>query len=297
MNICEHLICPDCQAKLEMHEHLVCRSCGRKFLNDSHFLNLLPTTLSKSDLAEENFWATDTREGVNVHPLLALLVKSEIIFYFYEQILPKLKLQGRVLEIGSGSSWLSSIIKLAFPEIYVIASDVAPSALCKGTQVSEFLNSRIDKFIACKIERLPFENEFFDFVIGSAVLHHTRTQEAINQIFRVLKNHGTYVGIRELAIPRMLGLLWGSRFGIAGRREKELGVKEGNYSLNQWRKFFEDAGFEEIRFSLDMDPRYKYSHWFISLYYKVVSRLPEMLVKRCLACSIAIVAKKRKPTT
>lgn len=292
MNIYEHLICPDCQAKLEMRKHLICRSCGRIFSSDDHFLNLLPTSLSQTDLAEEHFWATDAREGVKAHPLLALLVKSDLMLYFYEQILPKLRLQGKVLEIGSGSCWLSSLIKLVFPETYVIATDVAPSALLKGAQISEFLNSRIDYFIACKVEHLPFENDFFDYVIGSAILHHTCPQEAIHQIFRVLKNHGTYIGIGELAIPRMLSLLWGSRFGLAGRREKELGVKEGNYSFNQWKRFFDETGFEKVRFSLERNPQYKHYHWFISFYYKVVSRLPELLVRRCLACSIMIIAKK-----
>lgn len=295
INIYEHLICPDCQAKLEMRKHLICRSCGRIFLaSDDHFLDLLPTSLSQADLAEEQFWAKDTREGVKAYPLLALLHKSDIILNFCEQILPKLKLQGKVLEIGSGSCWLSSLIKLVFPESYVIATDVAPSALLKGAQISEFLNSGIDYFIACKVEQLPFENDFFDYAIGSAILHHTFPQEAIHQIFRVLKNHGAYIGIWELAIPRMLSILWGSRIGLAGRREKELGVKEGNYSLNQWKKFFVEAGFEEVRFGLDRDPRYKHYHWFINLYYNVVSRLPEPLVRRCLACNMTMIAKKRK---
>jgi len=297
MNIYEHLICPDCQTKLQMHEHLICESCGRTFSRGDHFLNLLPASLSRVDLAEECFWATDSREGVKAHPLLGLLVKSDFMLYFHEQILPKLRLQGKILEIGSGSCWLSSIIKLIFPETYVITTDVAPSALIKGAQISKFLNARIDYFIACKVEHLPFENNFFDYIIGSSILHHTCPPEAIHQIFRVLKNHGTYIGIGELAIPRTLSLLWGSRFGLPGRREKELGVKEGNYSFNQWKKFFDEAGFDEVKCNLEKDPQYKHYHWFISFYYKVISHLPELLVRRCLASSIMIIAKKREHAT
>lgn len=292
-DICEHLICPDCQARLEIRKHLKCISCSRIFPIDDRIANLLPSSLSRHDLAEEHFWATDPREGVRSHPLLVLLVRWNDILYFYEQILPQLRLQGKVLEIGSGSCWLSALAKLVFPETYVIASDVAPSAVVKGAQVSEFLNlnSKIDYFVACKVERLPFENEFFDYIIGSAILHHASPQQAIYQIFRVLKNHGIYIGIGELAIPKLLALLW-SRFGLAGRRERELGVKEGNYSFNQWRKFFVEAGFKAVSFTLERDPQYKQSHWFTNLYYKVVSRLPESLVRRCLACSIGIIAKK-----
>lgn len=290
LNIYEHLVCPDCQVKLEMREKLICRSCGRIFSRDGNFINLLPTNLSQVDLAEEHFWKTDPRQGVKTHPLISLMVSRDPIFYFYEQMLPKLELQGKVLEIGSGSCWLSSFIKLAFPKTFVIATDVAPSALQKGVQTSELLDSRIDDFIACKVERLPFESDFFDYVFGSSVLHHTFPQDAINQVFRVLKKSGEYIGFGELAIPRILGLLWGSRFGIAGRRERELGLKEGNYSFSQWKKFFREAGFEDVRFTLDRDPQYK-QHWFINLYYKVVSHIPELLVKRCLAVSIVINAR------
>jgi SAM-dependent methyltransferase len=290
LNIYEHLICPDCQGKLEMREQLTCESCGRIFLSNGRFLNLLPTNLSKIDLAEERFWETDRRQGLKAHPIISLIVSRDPIFYFYEQILPKLDLNGRILEIGSGTCWLSSFVKSAFPETCVIATDVAPTALVKGSQISDFLGSAIDCFVACKVEHLPFENDFFDYVIGSSILHHTCPRKSIHQIFRVLKNNGKYVGFGELAIPRVLGFLWGE-FGVAGRREKELGVKEGEYTFTQWKTFFDEAGFQEARFDLDKDPEYK-QHWFIHLYYKFVSRMPDSLIKRCLASSIVINASK-----
>jgi len=295
INICEHLICPNCKVKLEMRRQLICGHCGRVFpIGSDHIMDLLPTGLSESDNAEEHFWATDTRESVEAYPLLSLVHKGDVLLQFYEQVLPKLKLHGKVLEIGSGTCWLSSLIKLAFPETYVVATDVSHSALLKGIQVSEFLHARIDRFMTCKVEQLPFENDFFDYVIGSAVLHHTDPKRAIPEISRILKKRGSYIGIWELAIPRILGILWGSRFGLAGRAEKEIGAKEGNYSLGQWKRFFEDFGFEEVIFSLERDPNYKHYHWFINLYYKVVAFLPELFVRRCLACNMAMTAKKKE---
>lgn len=263
-------------------------------MGNDQIIDLLPAGLSKPDVAEEHFWATDTREGVKAYPLLSLVHKGDVLLQFYEQVLRKLKLRGKVLEIGSGTGWLSSLIKLAFPEICVVATDVSHSALLKGMQVSGFLHAGIDRFVTCKVEQLPFENGFFDYVIGSAVLHHTNPERAMPEIFRVLKNGGSYIGVWELAIPRTLGILWGSRFGLAGRTEKEMGVKEGNYSLGQWKKFFEDAGFAEVTFSLERDPKYKHYHWFINLYYKAIAPLPEPFVRRCLACNMEVTAKKKE---
>jgi len=66
-DIYEHLICPDCQGKLVMREQLECESCKRIFTSNGRFLNLLPTSLIKADLAEEQFWKTDRRQGLKAH--------------------------------------------------------------------------------------------------------------------------------------------------------------------------------------------------------------------------------------
>lgn len=293
-NISDHLICPDCKAKLEMQSQLRCSHCQRTFpISDDQIMDLLPAGLSEPDIAEEQFWATDKRESVKAYPLIALVHKGDVLLQFYEQVLPKLKLQGRVLEIGNGTGWLSSLIKLEFPKIYSVATDVSHSALLKGIQVNEFLHAKTDQFVTCKAEQLPFENNFFDYVIGSAVLHHTNLEKALPEIFRVLKNGGSYIGVWELAIPRTLGVFWGSRFGLAGRTEKDKGVKEGNYGLGQWMKFFNNAGFKEVTFNLEKDPNYKHYHWFINLYYKAIEGLPESFVRRCLACNMEITAMKK----
>jgi ubiquinone/menaquinone biosynthesis C-methylase UbiE/uncharacterized protein YbaR (Trm112 family) len=293
-DVFEHLICPDCKAKLvETQNNFICSSCKRGFpIGTDQILDLLPTSLSNPDVAEERFWAIDTREGVKAHPLLSLVHKGDVLLQFYEQTLPKLKLQGNVLEIGSGSGWLSSLIKLAFPETYIVASDVSHSALLKGMQVSELLHAGTNRFVTCKVEKLPFENEFFDYVIGSAVLHHTNLEIAMPELFRVLKKGGNYIGVWELAIPRTLGFVWGSKFGLAGRREDEKGVKEGNYSFDKWRTFFENAGFEEVTFKLERDPNYKHYHWFTNLYYKMIKPFPESFVRRFLACNMEVTAKR-----
>jgi len=74
---------------------------------------------------------------------------------------------------------------------------------------------------------------------------------------------------------------------------QELGVKEGNYSLSQWKRFFRSAGFEDLKISFERDPRYKQYHWFTGFYYNLISRLPDVLVKHCLASSIRITARKK----
>jgi len=291
MDIRKHLICPDCQSKLDVNDGLICRICGRIFYEREGIFILLPSEVSAVDLSEERFWNTDSKEGVRVHPSLALLAKNGDIRFFYERILPELKLEGNVLEIGSGSCWLSSLVKFFFPNIFIVATDVAFSALCKGQQVSNFLKTKIDSLIACKAERIPFEGGFFDFVLGSAVLHHTNAHEALNQVFRVLKEGGLFIGLGEPSIPKMLKPLWSSRF-IAGWREKKLGVKEGSYSFSEWEKLFHESGFGDVQFKLRMEPKYREGSCLINLYYYAISFLPKSVVIRLLPCIIQVTARK-----
>lgn len=292
MNISEHLLCPDCRVKLDREGHLTCKSCGRIFNTHGNFYNLLPSHLSQEDLAEEIFWSTDPKEGLAAHLNLTLEIKRPEIDFFRERILRKLRLKGKILEIGSGACWLSSLVKLALPETFVVASDVSSSALSKGEKLSKFLNSKIDAFVACKIESLPFETDFFDYVIGSAVLHHTQPQEALTQIYRVLERNGEFVGTGETIIPRVFSTIWRSRFGLPGQRERKLGVKEGAYSFGQWKRFFNDAGFGWMTFSSRMDPKYKRGKGLTSVYFLIASHVPDSFILRYVPCVAVLVATK-----
>jgi ubiquinone/menaquinone biosynthesis C-methylase UbiE len=286
------LLCPDCKIKLETKGHLRCKSCGRIFSTHDNFFDLLPSHLSQEDLAEEYFWSTDPREGFDAHPSITLEMKRLEIDFVREKMLPNLRLTGKILEIGSGACWLSSLIKLTRPETFVVASDVSPSALRKGEKLSRFLNSRIDAYVACKIESLPFETKFFDYVVGSAVLHHTRPQEALIQISRVLKKDGKFVGTGETVIPRAFTAIWKSKLGLAGRRERNLGVKEGTYSFEQWKRFFNDTSFKSVRFSPRMDPKYKPSNGLTGAYFLIASHVPDTFVLRHLPCVAILLAAK-----
>lgn len=264
----------------------------RVFETHDNFYNLLPYHLSEEDFAEEIFWSMDPVEGFNAPLSLTLKIKEPEIDFFREEIMPKMRLRGRILEIGSGACWLSSLVKLASPENFVVASDVSPSALCKGRKLSKSLNAKIDAFVTCKVESLPFESGFFDCVIGSAVLHHTRPYEALAQIHRVLRKNGELLGTGETIVPREFDTIWKSRVGFAGKRERKLRVREGAYSLDQWKRFFIEAGFDSIRFGSRMSPKYKRGRGLTSAYFSIVSRLPDSFVLRFLPCVAVLVAIK-----
>ena len=244
--------------------------------------------------AEEVNWQTLEHEGKDKPAWMALIHKRDEIFYFIDHVQTDLDPTGSVLEIGSGSCWASSLIKVKSPGCYIVASDVSPSALRKGRQVCPILGGMPDLFIACDVETLPFNDESFDLCLGNAILHHlSDTTNGLAEIHRVLKRGGTYIGVGELASGRVLGMVWTSRLGLAGRREQQLGVKEHVNTIRQWGGLFRQVGFENVKISFQPQWQHSLYHWFPPLYYKLIGKFPKFILKH-IPCAIKITAKKEE---
>jgi SAM-dependent methyltransferase len=92
----------------------------------------------------------------------------------------------RVLELGCGTGYFTR--ELARSEAHIVAVDVSPELLeiaradCSRTNVSYEIQN------ACA---MCYRDAVFDSVVGSSVLHHLETEEALREIYRVLKVGGT----------------------------------------------------------------------------------------------------------
>lgn len=290
-----YLVCPNCRGKLSLssdNSRYSCTLCTTDFPIENGVIKLLPTNLLKTQVNEDTLWRTHEIEGVDKPPWLALLHKHRDIRHFLDKIQPMFEFNGRILDLGAGSCWASGLIKLEYPDTEVIATDVSQSALYKGMEVVKLLNSSIDYYATCDAEQLPFSSDFFDFVFSSAMIHHLPNPKGgISEIFRVLKRGGTYLGTGELAANKVVGNIW-KKIGSSGDREKKHGIQENSYSYNTWKEFFRSTGFENIHIDFEKDWTYKQYHWFVSLYYKCLSFIPDSLVKHLFASSIRIIGTK-----
>jgi len=303
------IICPDCKCKLNIIQtegtlKVTCSSCNRTFTSNNGIINLLPKAINNNKRNEELLWSKggyfSTEMGnapkfvINQQSVeTALVYKHDDIRYLLEQILPKYIFEGNILEIGSGNCYGAAFIKKSNSSAIVIASDISPSALEIGIHLCESINTKIDYFISCDCESIPFEDNSFDIVFGAASLHHlSNTELGIAEIFRVLKKGGLYIGIREPASNRFFRKIWKSKLGSAGSIEKNLGVKDEIYHIKEWRNFFKKAGFEKIDIKIDKKWEFHSSHWSIMLYYKFLSLLPDYLVASLFLHGIDIIASK-----
>jgi ubiquinone/menaquinone biosynthesis C-methylase UbiE len=97
----------------------------------------------------------------------------------------------RSLEIGSGTGYFSLNLMLAGLIGKATCTDISPGMLAALSANAERLGLEVET-VATDAERLPFEQESFDLVIGHAILHHIPDlAQAFREFARVLAPGGT----------------------------------------------------------------------------------------------------------
>lgn len=99
----------------------------------------------------------------------------------------------KVLEAGCGTGRES--IYMAFMGADLTSIDVTHKSLSVAKEQSDKFNFKYKiKFNMASVLELPFENNYFDIVLSSGVIHHTENpQKAFAELTRVLKPNGFLV--------------------------------------------------------------------------------------------------------
>lgn len=129
-----------------------------------------------------------------------------------------------ILEIGCGTGGFLSIASKRYKRI--VAIDIALRWLIVCSKRLKNVEARIP-LICCCAEFLPFPDNYFDMIVSSATIEHTRSQKSVfNESYRVLKQNG----VMFVSAPNRFSLsmephvyLWG--VGFLPRRWMGLYVK------------------------------------------------------------------------
>src|SRR5438094_6564706 len=107
---------------------------------------------------------------------------------------------GKVLEIGSGTGFFIINLTQAGLVNEPYATDISPGMVEVCLRNAQNVGIHNMKARAVDAEKLPFEDDFFDLVVGHAVLHHLPDVEAsFREALRVLKPGGALVMAGEPA--------------------------------------------------------------------------------------------------
>ena len=144
-----------------------------------------------------------------------------------------------VLELGCGTG--SFTRELARSGAEIVAIDVSPELL----EIAK-LNCSVPnvRFQIQNAYSLSYSEAVFDSVVGSSVLHHLEIEEALRDVYRVLKPEGTIC----FTEPNMLNPQIAIQKNIPWIKQK-LGDSPGETAFFRWplRRFLERAGYRDIR--------------------------------------------------
>lgn len=129
--------------------------------------------------------------GLNAE-LIRLKNQAEINWNKELRILKFLGLKDnfRVLEVGSGPGFYTKLLLDAFPNLEVYCLEINPTFINYAKHNLMEYSGRIH-FVNESIEKTPFLDNSFDFVISRLVFQHLeKPYIAIKEIYRILKNNG-----------------------------------------------------------------------------------------------------------
>jgi Methylase involved in ubiquinone/menaquinone biosynthesis len=144
----------------------------------------------------------------------------------------------KVLEIGCGTGFFTKeIIKKS---VQLIAIDISPELIEVARKT--ILDSNVE-FIIENAYQMSFDDQTFNAVIGSSVLHHLNVDSALNEIYRVLIPGG-YIAFTE---PNMMNPQIALQKNIPALK-KALGDSPDESAFFIWsiRKKLKKSGFTNI---------------------------------------------------
>lgn len=133
----------------------------------------------------------------------------------YKIILKYVKKAKRILDIGCGDGYLTSLLAPLCGQVIGIDYDLTgiKIAFDKLKNVSTLLLIRADCY------NLPFKNEYFDFVVLSDVIEHLKNPEVcLKEIKRILSSDGMFL----LTTPKWRNDRWWDKEHVKEYRIEEL---------------------------------------------------------------------------
>jgi SAM-dependent methyltransferase len=155
-----------------------------------------------------------------------------------EMLSSSLKEGDKVLELGCGTGYFTK--ELTQLNIHITAIDISPELI---QEAKKEINTENVSFQIQNAYQMDFDNNQFDAVIGSSVLHHLEVEKAVSEIFRVLKPGGL-IAFTE---PNMMNPQIALQKNIPWLKRK-LGDSPDETAFFRWKiyKLLKTAGFGQI---------------------------------------------------
>lgn len=146
-------------------------------MNIQESINQTKTEFEKS-FAAGDFYNKQTQDNKHLEQILNFL---------------PLKSNMKILDLGTGSGYLSFEIAKKHPNIQVTGLDIVEKALEANRKKAEQLNIKNIEFISYGGADFPLKENEFDMVVSRYALHHfPQIKDSIAEVSRVLKPDGHF---------------------------------------------------------------------------------------------------------
>lgn len=156
-------------------------------------------------------------------------------------------IQGKtILDLGCGKGIIS--VTLAMRGANVSGIDIGPDLISLANELANINNVECD-FHVGSIDKLPFPDNSFDHVVGSAIMHHLpryAVQDSIAEAYRVLKPGGTLMLSEPIENSRLFEFLQNLiPVGTPGRPNRRPSILQRKL----WKEFLENADDRAMQIS------------------------------------------------
>ena len=197
--------------------------------------------------------------------------------------------QSQILDFGCGSGlFIEKTIK--YKPKKIVGIDISEVSINKAKEKAKKIGIDVDYYVD-NCEKTKFENNSFDIVYGTGILHHLEFNKCLNEIYRILKPNGSLIFIEPLGTNPFINLYRKLTPNSRSKDEHPLIYKDFLYIRNK----FIDTNIKYYGFlTLIFSPFYKLPSK--SKFFKVLAKLDQFLFRfkifRPLAWSVLITAKK-----
>jgi len=109
-----------------------------------------------------------------------------------------------ILDYGCGiGSFIEKVIK--YNPKKIIGIDISEISINKAKKKAEELKINVD-YRVDNCEKTSFDNNSFDVVYGTGILHHLQTDRCLDEIYRILKSNGNLIFIEPLGTNPIINL-------------------------------------------------------------------------------------------
>lgn len=149
------------------------------------------------DIKGKDFLTMTEEEYQKKYPSAKFYSVTNASEIYVDKVISKLKGK-KVLDYCCGKGKLS--IKMARMGAEVVGIDISEESINAAVLAAKEANmSERCNFIIGDAEKTPFEDESFDAIVFSGVLHHLDLENAFKELARLVKKNGMILGIEALA--------------------------------------------------------------------------------------------------